>query len=58
MAYDTEALAQAVAAIKKKTQEDIEKVRKYAENRFSPTTIYKKQIDIYKNLLTPKILST
>lgn len=55
---DTEALAQAVAAIKKKTQEDIEKVRKYAENRFSPTTIYKKQIDIYKNLLTPKILST
>lgn len=48
---DVDALAKVVAATKKKTVEDIEKIRAYAIKQFSPEFIYKKQVDIYNDLI-------
>lgn len=48
---DIDALAKVVAATKKKTVKDIEKIRAYAIKQFSPEFIYKKQVDIYNDLI-------
>lgn len=48
---DVEALTKAVASIKKKTAETVEKVREYAVHQFSPEEIYKKQVGIYNELI-------
>jgi glycosyltransferase involved in cell wall biosynthesis len=48
---DIDALAKVVAATKKKTNEDIEKIRAFAIQQFSPESVYKKQVGIYKDLI-------
>ena len=44
-------MAKAVMNCRKKTQSDIDSIRAYAVGRFSPETIYKKQVDIYTSLI-------
>ncbi len=48
---NVEKLAEAVLNTKKKTQEVVERVRSYAVSQFSPELVYKKQVDIYYQLL-------
>lgn len=51
---DVVALAQVVVTINKKTSKDIERIRSYAVRQFSSESIYKKQVEIYHNLLVNK----
>lgn len=48
---DINALAKVIVATKKKTADDIEKIREYAIRQFSPESVYKKQVDIYNDLI-------
>lgn len=49
---DIEAMAKTVARIQKKTSKDVERIREYAVARFSPSSIYEKQVHIYNHLMT------
>lgn len=46
-----DAMAESVKSIRKKSQDDIKRIRAYAVGRFSPEAIYKKQVEIYKSLI-------
>lgn len=49
---DLDSMAKAVLECKKKTPEDVTAIRNFAINRFSPASIFKKQENLYKELLT------
>lgn len=51
---DLNAMAKAIKGIKKKKQVDIERIRQYALERFSSEQIYKRQEEIYKDLIETK----
>lgn len=48
---DIDMMAEAVKNVKKKTLLEIERIRAYAVGRFSPEKIYKKQLEIYTDLI-------
>lgn len=48
---DLDAMARTVAKTQKKTPEDVNNIRTYAVERFSPSEIYNKQLTIYYSLI-------
>lgn len=55
-AKNVDALAKEILKVKKKTPEDIKRVRDYAYNRFAEKNVYSKQLDLYNGILKRRII--